>query len=60
MTFNFQNIPLELKNTPHWILWRSEKREGKPTKVPYQINGEMAQSNNKLQLVNIPHGYQVF
>ncbi|MEX3713623.1 phage/plasmid primase, P4 family [Cytobacillus horneckiae] len=47
MNYQFQNIPTELKNTPHWILWRSEKREGKPTKVPYQINGEMAQSNNK-------------
>jgi putative DNA primase/helicase len=47
MTYQFHNIPTELKNTPHWILWRSEKRDGKPTKVPYQINGEMAQSNNK-------------
>jgi putative DNA primase/helicase len=47
MTYQFHNIPNELKNTPHWILWRSEKRDGKPTKVPYQITGEMAQSNNK-------------
>ncbi|WP_374989118.1 phage/plasmid primase, P4 family [Priestia megaterium] len=47
MNHNFHNIPNELKNTPHWILWRSEKRDGKPTKVPYQINGELAQSNNK-------------
>lgn len=47
MTYNFSNIPTELKNTPHWILWRSEVRNGKKTKVPYQINGEMAQSNNK-------------
>lgn len=47
MTHQFHNIPIELKNTPHWILWRKETRDGKPTKVPYQINGEMAQSNNK-------------
>lgn len=47
MTYNFSDIPTELKNTPHWILWRSEVRNGKKTKVPYQINGEMAQSNNK-------------
>ncbi|WHY75725.1 phage/plasmid primase, P4 family [Neobacillus sp. WH10] len=47
MTHQFQNIPIELKNTPHWILWRKETRDGKPTKVPYQITGEMAQSNNK-------------
>ncbi|WEG13980.1 phage/plasmid primase, P4 family [Pullulanibacillus sp. KACC 23026] len=45
--YKFDQIPIELKNTPHWILWRSEKRDGKPTKVPYQITGEMAQSNNK-------------
>lgn len=54
MTYKFNNIPTELKNTPHWILWRSEKREGKPTKVPYQINGEMAQSNNKRSWSTFP------
>jgi putative DNA primase/helicase len=54
MTYHFQNIPTELKNTPHWILWRSEKRDGKPTKVPYQISGEMAQSNNKRSWSTFP------
>ncbi|WP_191559218.1 phage/plasmid primase, P4 family [Metabacillus idriensis] len=47
MNYKFENIPAELKNTPQWIVWRAEDREGKPTKVPYQVNGEMAQSNNK-------------
>lgn len=47
MRYNFKHIPDELKETPHWIVWRSEEREGKVTKVPYQVNGEMAQSNNK-------------
>ncbi|WP_144528758.1 phage/plasmid primase, P4 family [Peribacillus simplex] len=54
MTLQFHNIPVELKNTPQWILWRSELRKGKKTKVPYQINGEMAQSNNKRSWSTFP------
>jgi putative DNA primase/helicase len=45
--YNFNEIPAELKALPQWILWKSEKRNGKPTKVPYQANGEMAQANNR-------------
>ncbi|MEC3756577.1 phage/plasmid primase, P4 family [Bacillus halotolerans] len=45
--YDFKNIPQELKNAPQWILWRSEERNGKKTKVPYQIDGSMAQSSNK-------------
>ncbi|MBU8574956.1 phage/plasmid primase, P4 family [Bacillus pumilus] len=45
--YEFKNIPQELKNAPQWILWRSEERDGKKTKVPYQIDGSMAQSSNK-------------
>ncbi|MFP7447172.1 phage/plasmid primase, P4 family, partial [Bacillus infantis] len=44
---NFNEIPAELKALPQWILWKSEKRNNKPTKVPYQVNGEMAQANNR-------------
>jgi putative DNA primase/helicase len=47
LKYDFNQIPDELKNTPQWIVWRSEEREGKKTKVPYQVNGTMAQSNNK-------------
>lgn len=60
MTHQFHNIPVELKNTPHWILWRSELREGKKTKVPYQINGEMAQSNNKRSWSTFPTAIKFF
>ena len=28
-------IPESLKTTPHWVVWRFEKRRGKTTKVPY-------------------------
>ncbi|PHF45844.1 phage/plasmid primase, P4 family [Bacillus toyonensis] len=47
MLNNFNNIPIELRNLPQWVLWRKEKRDGKPTKVPYQINSKMAQANNR-------------
>ena len=26
----------ELKSWPHWVTWRTEERDGKQTKVPYQ------------------------
>ncbi|MCM3665541.1 phage/plasmid primase, P4 family [Mesobacillus subterraneus] len=49
MKYDFTDIPDELKKANQWIVWKSELREGedKPTKVPYQTNGVMAQSNNK-------------
>ncbi|MEK5070820.1 phage/plasmid primase, P4 family [Sporosarcina sp. FSL K6-1508] len=46
-SYDFNSIPSELKALPQWILWRNEKRDGKPTKVPYQVDGEMAQANNR-------------
>jgi hypothetical protein len=30
----------------HWVCWRLEKRKGKPTKPPYQVNGENAEADN--------------
>ena len=38
-------VPAELKALRQWVLWREEIRDKKPTKVPYQINGEKAKSN---------------
>jgi hypothetical protein len=39
---NFIAIPQELKNIKQWILWISEPHEGKPTKVPYSVSGDLA------------------
>lgn len=39
-----ENIPQELKDLPHWVLWRQEARDGKLTKIPYQANGQRADS----------------
>lgn len=44
---NFNDIPIELRNLPQWVLWKYEERNGKKTKVPYQPSGEMAQANNR-------------
>lgn len=47
INYNFNEIPSELKNQPNWILWKAETKEsGKVTKIPYQIDGNEAQSNN--------------
>ena len=41
----YPEVPQELKARRQWVVWRNETRDGKPTKVPYQINGKRAQSN---------------
>jgi primase-polymerase (primpol)-like protein len=33
------NIPEELRRRPQWVVWKLEKRDGKPTKVPYIAGG---------------------
>jgi len=30
-------VPLALTFHPHWVGWKQEERDGKPTKVPYQV-----------------------
>ncbi|MFR4563030.1 phage/plasmid primase, P4 family [Anaerotignum sp.] len=43
----FQNIPEEMKNTPHWIMWRLIDKGGKkPAKVPFSVNGDPAKVNS--------------
>ena len=43
---NFVNIPQILKSTCSFCLWRKEKRNGKPTKVPYDPKtGQMAKTD---------------
>src|SRR3972149_56503 len=43
---NLEKVPNELKSLPQWVLWKLEERNGKPTKVPYQINGHQAKSDD--------------
>jgi hypothetical protein len=39
-------IPDDLKELDQWVLWRYETRQGKRTKVPYQINVRPASTTN--------------
>lgn len=32
---NFNNIPVELRELPQWVVWRSENRGNGATKIPY-------------------------
>jgi len=39
-------IPAELRALRQWVMWRAEKRKGKLTKIPYQVNGQPADSTD--------------
>ena len=41
----FPRAPAELKERRQWVCWRAETRNGKPTKIPYQVNRRKAQTN---------------
>lgn len=41
----FENIPKELSGLSHWVLWKSEYRDGKYTKIPYTVKEEKAKTN---------------
>lgn len=37
-------VPDDLRERDQWVLWRNEERNGKGTKVPYQVSGRRASS----------------
>ena len=39
-------IPEALRAEPRWIRWRYEDRGGKPTKVPWRIDGRARASSS--------------
>lgn len=43
---NFAKIPNALRYRDQWILWKNAERDGKPTKVPVQVDGTPAKSND--------------
>lgn len=52
----YQNIPQELRNTPHWVVWRYEETQSdKPTKVPYSPHSFQTRAN-----VNEPNTFGTF
>ena len=40
------DVPRTLKQLRQWVRWRLETVSGKPTKVPYQVNGKKASSTD--------------
>jgi hypothetical protein len=38
--------PDDLTELDQWVLWRYEQRNGRPTKVPYQVSGDLADSTD--------------
>lgn len=42
----YETVPLQLKVFTNWVLWKYATRNGKKTKIPYQINGVEAMVNN--------------
>ena len=46
MIFIPENIPPEFKALPNWALWKSEITDSKTKKVPYQVSGKRAKSND--------------
>ena len=43
----YEKLPEELKKDGWFCLWKYEERNGRITKVPYQINGKKASSADK-------------
>jgi hypothetical protein len=46
LTDQLQLIPVELKQRNQWVVWRSEQRHGRTTKVPYTAIGKLASSTD--------------
>ncbi len=50
---NLNNVPALLKSFNRWIGWKSELRDGKPTKVPYDVEtGNRASSTDERTWTN--------
>jgi putative DNA primase/helicase len=39
-------IPIDLRDQPQWVLWKIVVRDGEPTKIPFQVDGAPAKSND--------------
>lgn len=57
---NGNAIPTELKVRDHWVVWRWDKRNGKWTKPPYQVNGRPAKSNDPTTWVSFEAAIKAF
>ena len=51
---NLNAIPDALKSRPNWVCWSLVERDGKPTKVPHQPNGNAASSTDSRTWTTFP------
>jgi len=60
-TLIIQNTPQELRARPQWVLWRTEDRNGKPTKVPFDAkSGREASSTNPATWTTFEQAVEAF
>ena len=45
-TSSLYQLPDELKAEASWVLWKKKRRDGKPTKLPYQADHQQASSTD--------------
>lgn len=56
-----KNFPQELRDLDQWVVWRTEVRGDKPTKVPYNARtGGMAMTDNPSTWTKFDHACNVF
>ena len=48
----YEKLPAELIERGAFCLWRYEEREGKMTKIPYQVNGLRADPSNRASFID--------
>lgn len=46
MKLNASKIPAFLRQLPNWIVWKEVTKGDRPTKVPFQVNGQPAKSTD--------------
>lgn len=44
---NYEGLPNQLKRKAQWVMWKYATKNNKPTKIPYQLTGELAKTNNR-------------
>jgi len=52
-------LPMELRDRPQWVVWRAEEREGKSTKVPWDV-GSIRNGDSHRAKTNDPNTWSDF
>lgn len=59
MNLRTKTIPDQLQNLQQWVLWKTETRGGKPTKLPYKVTGSLASSTDPATWTNFKAAIQL-